>query len=218
MQFSMKLAMVFALAMSCAANVRAADIFILDDLDLDSVVAGRALTGIQVTARTGVDDLNFSDAYLRLFLDGSAEGATSATCQPPCQATGTLLWVGAVPGSTLRQEAERLGEFPQPDGVSYGAYGLGDEGINQIDAGAFGPTGSADARVKFFPVVQSDVVSATVGIGRGQTSGDGQVAVTGVVGEGRGIGQGYAIQTPFGDQLLFGIAIAVDPGAIVAAR
>lgn len=204
-----------------AGTSYAAEIQLLDDEALDRVIAGSASTGIDITARTGVDDNNSSRALAGLSFRRNGEGGNATAnvdCELPCSSTGTLAAAALDNDIPLRQLlADEGANPPTPDGTSYGAYGLADGGYRQLEAVAFGPTGTAEAQAKVVPLVQTDAISATVGFGRGSTTGDGEVGMTGVVHEGQGMGRGYAIKSPSGDTLLFGLAIAVDREAIQGA-
>lgn len=212
-----------ALTIGCAicalAATSEASEFRLDDAAMDRVVAGVAETGIEVLARTGPDSDNFSESTAGLLFFGKSNRGANArvdiSCQgPSCSSTGSLAL------ASLENEVPLLdldfGEFlPIPDGEGYGGYGLADGGFNRLDAVAFGPTGTAETTAKVIPIVRSDAVSATIGFGRGKTTGDGQSDIDGVVRQGQGVGQGYAIKSPTGNTILFGVAVAVDPSAII---
>lgn len=212
--------LVICCAVGTLAATSEASEFRLDDAAMDRVAAGVAEAGIEILARTGPDADNFSEGTAGLFfrrggLDGAA--STSVTCQLPCSSVGTLAVASSDNDVPLRDLVVDAigGPLPTPDGEAYGGYALADGGFNRLDAVAFGPTGTAETTAKVIPVARTNAVSATIGFGRGKTTGDGRSDIDGIVRQGQGVGQGFAIKSPTGNTILLGVAVAVDPSAII---
>ena len=133
--------------------------------------------------------------------------------------TGFSLGVLAFPGADeiLEQEGIPLDVFLglQNSGFTYAVGASVDTDSGATRVAAVGPNGEAGAQVKGVTLVETDLVSATIGYGRGKTSGNGQVDINGVVLGGQGVGNGFAIKIPGGNTLLLGIAVAVDPKTLV---
>ena len=211
-----------AVMVALGASAAAAEPLRLDAAALDQVVAGIAITGIEVFAQAGPDAENFSRSRAGLTFGHLSRGSSaSATVNcTDCTSAGTLaialLINDLVDDRRLRDVLADEGfDLPVPDGQTYSGYSIAAGGFNELLVGAFSPTGEAEADGKVRPLVQEPFLSATVGYGVGRTSGDGTVGMTGVVEQGQGVGTGAAIRTPLGRTVLLGVAVAVDPGALV---
>lgn len=207
-----------ALVVALGASAAAAEPMRLDAAALDRVVAGIAVTGIEVTARTGPDSDNFSRSTAGLTFGSdrrSAVAGAQTTCTDDCSFV-SLQFTSFSENTRLRNLLANFGiDVPDAGDADYVAVALADGGFNELEAGAFSPTGEAVAKGKVVPLVQEPGISATLGYGVGTTSGDGTVGMTGVVEQGQGVGTGAAIRTPLGRTVLLGVAVAVDPGALV---
>ena len=206
-----------AVMVALGASAAAAEPLRLDAAALDQVVAGIAVTGIQVVAETGPDADNFVRSSSGLTYGSSFKGA-NAILVVSALGGGTGTGVAAALGDNETRLRDILAsegiQLPVAGDADFVGYALADGGFNELEAVAYSPTGAAEARGKVRPLVQEPFLSATVGYGVGRTSGDGTVGMTGVVEQGQGVGTGVAIPTPLGRTLLFGIAVAVDPSAL----
>lgn len=92
----------------------------------------------------------------------------------------------------------------QDSGATYAAAVVVDTETGSNRTAAVGPNGEAGAKIKGVTLVQNDLVSATIGYGRGKALGNGQVDINGVVLDGQGVGNGFAIKTPGGIHFCLG--------------
>lgn len=189
----------------------------LNNAQLDRIVAGQPSTGVQLTAEVR-DGQNFFRST-SLFSSTNPSANTTGQCQQPdC---GFLFSLGSAAADGVDELLEQqglaglfLGLQSSPASLAGGAFV--DTASGSTRAVAVGPNGEAGAKVKGIPIVQNDYLSATIGYGRGKTTGNGQIDIDGVVLEGQGAGNGFAIETPTGDTILFAVAVAVDPNALTA--